>query len=185
MTAARRLPREADTAVRATLDAFRRIVQALRLAGRDVEGRVGLSSAQLFTLQQIADHPGASINELAALTHTHQSSVSVVVRRLTERRLAVKVKSSDDRRQHRLALTARGERAIRRAPEPLQERLIGAIGALPAADRRILAKALGEVARRVAPEGAAPPPMLFEEDAGKRLAKVRTPGARAPRSAGR
>src|SRR5262245_6385901 len=84
--------------VRASLDAFRRIVQALRMneGARGAARRVG--SAQLFALQQIAEHPGASINDIAALTFTHQSSVSVVVQRLVRRGLAASVVASDDRR---------------------------------------------------------------------------------------
>ena len=150
--------------VRTALDALRRIVQALRIGARAGERRAGLSSAQLFALQQLAEYPRASVNDLAVLTFTHQSSVSVVVQRLVEQRLVTKVAASDDRRRQRLALTASGRRALQRAPVAVQERLIAAITALPAADRRALAQALSAVARRVVPKGAAPhPPMLFEE----------------------
>jgi DNA-binding MarR family transcriptional regulator len=153
--------------VRAALDAFRRIVQALRVGARDSERRVGLSSAQLFALQQIADHPGASINDVAAFTFTHQSSVSVVIQRLVGQRLVAKVAPSHDRRRQHLEITAAGRRVLRSAPVVVQERLVAAISALPAADRRTLARALGAVAGLVTPEGAAPhPPMLFENSAG-------------------
>src|SRR5262245_6392117 len=125
--------------VRASLDAFRRIVQALRMndGARGAARRLG--SAQLFALQQIAEHPGASVNDIAALTFTHQSSVSVVVQRLVRRGLAASVVASDDRRRQRLAVTPAGRRALRDAPAAVQERLIGAIAALPATERRALA----------------------------------------------
>ena len=90
----------ASADVRAVLDAFRRIVQALRVDGRHGGRDARLTTAQLFALQQIADHPHASINDLAALTFTHQSSVSVVVQRLVRRRLT-------DRRPCRPAPTRR------------------------------------------------------------------------------
>ena len=67
------------------LDAMRRIVQALRESSRWAERHVGLSGAQLFVLQTLAETPGLSVNELAERTHTHQSSVSVVVSRLAAR----------------------------------------------------------------------------------------------------
>lgn len=150
--------------VREALDAFRHIVQALRV-GREGEHQTGLSSAQLFALQQIADHPNASVNEIAALTFTHQSSVSVVIQRLVRQRLVAKVPAGDDRRRQRLALTVKGRRVLRRAPIAVQEHLIAAIAALPATDRRVLARALGEIARLVAPHDVAPhPPMFFEGD---------------------
>jgi DNA-binding MarR family transcriptional regulator len=160
--------------VRAALDALRRIVQTLRIGAREVEQRAGLSSAQLFALQQIAEHPTLSINDLAARTFTHQSSVSVVIQRLVARRMVTKVASADDRRMQRLALTASGRRAVERAPVAIQERLIAAMASLPGGERRALARALGEVARRVAPAAASGhPPMLFEERA-RRSGSART-----------
>jgi len=148
--------------VRVALDAFRHIVQALRV-GRVGEGHAGLGSAQLFALQQIAEHPDASINDVAALTCTHQSSVSVVIQRLVRQRLVAKVASSQDRRRQRLAVTAKGRRLLGRAPVAVQEHLIAAIAALPVTDRRALARSLSAVARLVASDGAAPhPPMFFE-----------------------
>ena len=149
--------------VRVALDAFRHIVQALR-AGRAAKEHGGLGSAQLFALQQIAEHPDASINDVAALTCTHQSSVSVVIQRLVRQRLVAKVASSQDRRRQRLAVTAKGRRLLGRGPVAVQEHLIAAVAALPGADRRALARSLSAVARLVAPEGVTPhPPMFFEE----------------------
>jgi DNA-binding MarR family transcriptional regulator len=153
--------------VRRTLDALRRIVQTLRTAGRAGERRVGLSSAQLFALQRIADHPGASVNDIAARTFTHQSSVSVVIQRLVEQGLVAKVPAPDDRRRQLLAVTAAGQRVLQRAPAVVQDRLIEAIAALPAAERHALSASLERVARFLAPEPA-PPAMLFEDGAGRR-----------------
>jgi DNA-binding MarR family transcriptional regulator len=168
-----------STEVRAALDAVRRIVQALRMAGRDGERRAGVTSAQLFALQQIAEHPSVSINELAALTFTHQSSVSVVIQRLVRQQLVAKVPGTDDRRRQRLAVTARGRRALQRAPVAVQERLIGAISALPVADRRALTRSLGQVARLVLPKsGELHPPMFFEDHTPAR----RTAAGAGPRS---
>jgi hypothetical protein len=62
--------------VREALDAFRRIVRHCAAGGKE---NTRLSSAQLFALQQIGDHPNASVNEIAALSFTHQSSISVVI----------------------------------------------------------------------------------------------------------
>jgi DNA-binding MarR family transcriptional regulator len=149
--------------VRVALDAFRQIVQALRV-GRGGGVDAGLGSAQLFALQQIAEHPDASINDVAALTCTHQSSVSVVIQRLVRQRLVAKIASSQDRRRQRLAVTAKGRRVLGRAPIAVQEHLIAAIAALPAADRRALARSLSAVARLVAPDSAKRyPPMFFED----------------------
>ena len=149
--------------VREALDALRHIVQALR-AGRAGEHRAGLSSAQLFALQQIGEHPGASVNDIAARTFTHQSSVSVVIQRLVRQRLVASVPSSGDRRRHELALTRKGRRLLGRAPVAVQEDLIAAIASLAATDRAVLARSLGEIARQIARgNDSVRPPMFFEE----------------------
>jgi DNA-binding MarR family transcriptional regulator len=135
--------------VRVSLEAFRRIVQTLRTSAREAEQRTGLTSAQLLALQQLVFSPGASVNDLAALTFTHQSSVSVVVRRLVTRRLVQKVASEDDRRRVRLQLTSTGAALVRRSPDPGQERLISGISSLAPAARRAFARSLSEIAQAV------------------------------------
>lgn len=148
--------------VREALDAFRRIVQALRTSSRDAERRVGLSAAQLYALQQLAGMSGASINDLAARTFTHQSSVSVVVQRLVARRLVAKMPSEDDRRRVRLTITDAGRALLRRSPEPVQERLVAGIATLSPVERRGLVDALTAIADTLA-TGSGAPPMLFED----------------------
>jgi DNA-binding MarR family transcriptional regulator len=147
--------------VRQTLDAFRHIVQALRggASGR----RTSVTGARLFALQQIAEHPNASINEIAARTFTHQSSVSVVIQRLVDAGLVVKL-PAEDRRQTRLAVTGRGKRALARAPAPAQGDLVAAVSSLPAADQRTLARLMTTLADAVTRGGKSKhPPMFFEE----------------------
>ena len=171
--------------VRAVLDAIRRIVQVLRASSREAEKQVGLTAAQLFALQQLSASPGASVNELAARTFTHQSSVSVVVQRLVARKLVVKVISKDDKRRVRLALTDAGRAVLRRSPEPVQDRLIAGIAALPAAQRQMLVQALGSIAEVLATADHAPP-MRFEERGREgRVTRPRercAPSARARRA---
>jgi DNA-binding MarR family transcriptional regulator len=137
-------------------------VQTLRTSARDVERRGGITGAQLFALQKIAAAPGLSVNELAARTFTHQSSVSVVVQRLVERRLVAKVSGPNDRRRAHLAITSEGAAVLRRAPDPVQGQLIAAIAALSAPRRRMLAEMLSEIAETMnAPQRAG---MFFEDD---------------------
>lgn len=158
------------------LDAFRRVIQALRAGASAGERRTGLSTAQLFALQQIAEAPGASVNDVAARTFTHQSSVSAVIQRLVERGLVARTADADDRRRQRLEITAAGRRALHRSPAAVQERLIAAVAALRATERRELSTLLNAVARVVAPSDVATPPaMLFEDDHGVRRRRVRAP----------
>jgi DNA-binding MarR family transcriptional regulator len=159
----------ADT--RVVLDAVRRIVQALHESSRWAEKHLGLTGAQLFVLQQLADSPCLSLNELAARTHTHQSSVSTVVARLVERGLVVRGPGEDDARRVELRLSAEGRRLVRRAPNVPQQWLIQGIERLTPARRRALATSLDALtsAMAVKEENA----VMFFDDVKRR--RRRTP----------
>jgi DNA-binding MarR family transcriptional regulator len=153
--------------VRTVMDALRRLVRALRLSARAAEKTVGISGAQLFVLQELAAAPADSLGALAARTHTDQSSVSVVVRRLVERGLVARRSAAADARRVELALTAPGRAVLRRAPEPVQKRLLAAVSRLPPARRRVLARTLAEVADATVPD-AGRAGMFFEEENARR-----------------
>ena len=153
------------------LDAVRRIVQALRESSRQAERRVGLTSAQLFVLQKLAESPASSVNELAAMTHTHQSSVSVVVRKLAQQGLVRNTRSAVDGRRVELTLSSRGRRAAARVPDLAQARLVDAVARLTTARRRQLASTLGEVARTLAGHDRVPA-MFFEERRTRRTPRA-------------
>lgn len=150
-----------DEEVTAVFDPLRRLVHALHVASRETERRLGVTGAQLFVLTQLRATPSLSINALAERTMTHQSTVSVVVRRLVRRRLVKKVRAQDDARRVELTLTAAGIGLLKRAPEVLQVRLANAIGALGAAQRRALARGLEHLVNELG-VGNAPPAMFFE-----------------------
>src|SRR5437762_1170436 len=130
------ISRAADT--REILDAVRRIVRALHESSRAAEKILGLSGAQLFVLQKLADSPGLSLNALAAETHTHQSSVSTVVSRLVDRGLVLRAAAADDARRLELRVSAEGRRLVSRTPHAARSRLIDALERLPASTRRAL-----------------------------------------------
>jgi DNA-binding MarR family transcriptional regulator len=78
--------------------------------------------------------------------------------------MVAKVAAPEDRRRQSLVVTAKGRDAVKRAPKAVQQQLIAAIAALPAAERRALVRSLAKLARQVAPEIVATrAPMLFEE----------------------
>jgi DNA-binding MarR family transcriptional regulator len=161
--------------VRTVMDALRRLVRALRLSARAAEKTVGISGAQLFVLQELAAAPADSLGALAARTHTDQSSVSVVVRRLVERGLVARRSAPADARRVELALTTPGRAVLRRAPEPVQKRLVAALARLSPPRRRVLARTLAEIADAAVPD-AKRPGMFFEDDATRRGRRRRRHG---------
>jgi DNA-binding MarR family transcriptional regulator len=131
------------------VNSLRRIVRAFRISARALEDRLGISAAQLFVLHQLKEDDASSIDELAARTMTHQSSVSIVVGRLAERRLVSRRAAADDARRTEIALTASGRALLRKAPEAMQERLIGALARLGPGQLRGLAQHLTALVREL------------------------------------
>jgi DNA-binding MarR family transcriptional regulator len=144
------------------LDSVRRIVRLLREQSRASEERVGLSAAQLFVLQKLDGAQPLSLTELAARTLTHQSSVSVVVRRLVEMGLVQRRPAAGDARRLELSLTKRGPQLAARAPSAAQERIIAAIEQLPARTQAALAASLEALVQALGLEDRAAH-MLFDE----------------------
>lgn len=153
------------------MDATRQIVRALRETSRQAERDLGVSGAQLFALQRLQAGP-LTINELAEQTATHQTSVSVVVQRLVDAGLVTRRVSPADRRRREVALTPRGREVLDRAPDAAQGRLVHALQALAAGQRRELARTLQEVVEALA-VARGPAPMFFEEPAVPRARPAR------------
>ncbi len=147
------------------MNAVRSVVRALRVSSRMIEGKMGISGAQLFVMQQLAERPAHSLNELADRTATHQSSVSVVVRRLVEHGYVSRTTADADRRRVELALTDKGREVLGGAPTTVQIKLLRGARALGPDERRSLADLLGAWVRASGIEDTAPP-LLGEESAG-------------------
>jgi len=164
-------PQRRDGYLNEVVNSLRRITQAIRLSSSVVQDKLGITGAQLFVLQQLAEVPGASLRELADRTLTDQSSVSVVVSRLVEGGQVVRRISATDARRTELSLSGAGRALLRRAPELAQTRLVAALRAEPVSRLRITAGVLARVAGELG--GArAPAPMFFEPAAGKRRTAV-------------
>ena len=172
---------EVSTSSAGTLRALRRLVRALRLADRAAESRLGLSAAQLFVLERLAEGPVGSMAELAGRTLTDASSVSVVVQRLTERGLVVRAVAPDDGRRTTLRLSASGKRLLGTAPRSPQAELLDALEQLSGGERKELERLLERVVRGMGIDEDAPTPMFFEGETRMPRSRRRThpSGARA------
>jgi MarR family transcriptional regulator, lower aerobic nicotinate degradation pathway regulator len=159
-----------DNPVPHALNAVRSIVRALRINTRAIELKMGISLAQLFVLQQLAERPAESLNELAERTATHQSSVSVVVRRLVDRGLVSRTPSPADKRRIEIDVTSAGRELLAGAPVTIQMRLMAALSEMNRDDQDALADLL-ERWLRAAGIDIASPPMLGEDEPEGRTAR--------------
>lgn len=160
-----------DRDLAVALAALNALVDALRVGSRGIERQLGISGAQLFVLQKLAEGPVGSLNELAARTFTHQSSVSVVVTRLVARGLVARTAVPDDARRVTLALTPRGRALLQKAPETLQARLLTSFERLSRAERRTLVDGLERLVREAGIAAGTPTTFFGNEALRPRLAR--------------
>jgi len=164
--------------VTSVLDSLRRTVRAFRAAAQVAQERLGISGAQHFALQQLARGPAPSLNDLAARTLTNKSSLSVVVSRLVEGGFVRRTVSRADRRSVVLSLTAQGRRALERAPDSAQTRMIAALQRLSPGDLRALAATFARFTEELG-ISTLEPALIFEDVAPQR--RRRAPGRRSPK----
>lgn len=132
------MPSDAQT----IMDALRRIVQALRHSSAQSEQTSNITGAQALVLKHVAAHEGLSINDLAALTFTHQSTVSEVVSRLEARGLLARLRAAEDGRRWELRLTEAGKATVETTIVTAQEKLMKVLQDLPAPQVAQLAEGL-------------------------------------------
>lgn len=148
------------------LNALRRLVSTLHVASRQTEKQLGMSTAQLFALQKLQDGRKRSLNELALLTYTHQSSLSVVVRKLVDKGLIQSSVAPSDSRRLMLGLTAKGRRMLNKAAASVPDRLLKALSEMAPQDQIQLGKLLKELLDRAALSDARAD-LFFEYDDSK------------------
>lgn len=126
------------------MDCIRHIFKALRVASSHFEKEVGLSAAQIFVLKKVKEESGLSINDLAERTTTHQSSVSVVVKKLEDRGLVKRSTSKEDSRRVMVFLTPEGEKKLSVMPRMVQEQMIDALQSMSPEKTALLSQLMRE-----------------------------------------
>jgi DNA-binding MarR family transcriptional regulator len=140
------------------------MVRALRVNTRAIEGQLGISLAQLWVLQLLNQRASQTLNELAAATFTHQSSVSVVVGRLVDAGLATRTVDPADRRQRRIELTEAGRALLTKAPPTFQLNLIAGLQCLSAEQIEQLAALMQQWLTASGVDLSTSPPLISEGD---------------------
>ena len=123
------------TDVQRVMNCVRSLVRAFRVDSRAVEASMGLSAAQLTALFELENQPANSLEELAQRVRTHQSSISVVAKRLEQRGLIEIRKSATDRRRITITITQAGRDVAASAPDTVEARLHAAMSELPTDNR--------------------------------------------------
>lgn len=114
-----------------TLRQFRVIFGAVRQHFKAIEKACGVSGAQIWAMAALRQTPGMKVSELAQALSIHASTASNLLDKIEKAGLIRRERNSVDQRVVKLYLTASGEKALEKAPQPLTGILTHALGQLP------------------------------------------------------
>lgn len=167
---------------RQALDALRRIVRGLRVAARQVEGAARVSAAQLFVLQQLAEIPTMSLQEIADRTMTDRTSVAHLLDRLEAEGYIARARAQVDRRRYEIVMTRKGNALLARAPLSPTGRILVAMERLSASELDALTRGLHRLVEELGLD-AGPAHLLFADTPEGTRAPSGPIGRRSPRKA--
>ncbi|MGH8225360.1 MAG: MarR family transcriptional regulator, partial [Gammaproteobacteria bacterium] len=107
-----------------TLRAVRRIARALALSSRDLAHRHDLTPTQLLCLRLLKGHEALTAGTIASALSLSPQTVTGLIDRLETRGLVQRLRSSNDRRQVLVSLSAQGTAIIEAAGPLLQDRFV-------------------------------------------------------------
>jgi DNA-binding MarR family transcriptional regulator len=126
----------------AVLRAIRRVLRAADMGGRKLAVATGLTPSQLLVLQEIERCGETTPGAVAATLQFGQATVTNIVDRLEESRLALRRRGERDKRQVLLRITTQGSDLLSAAPDLLQHRFQERFGALPAWEQAMILAAM-------------------------------------------
>jgi DNA-binding MarR family transcriptional regulator len=121
-----------------TLRLFRIIFKSITKHYSEVEKSTGIGGASLWAMAEIADSSNLTVSGLAKAMSIHQSTTSNLLEKLESKEYVTRLRSSDDKRVVHLSLTAKGRKALAKAPMPYR-------GLLPDVVMRLEPKTLAQL----------------------------------------
>ena len=117
-------PISRDTAITEIMQSLRRIFKAIQDYSYDVSDKFGTTGPQLWALKTISQNENLSLGELGRRMYLHPSTITGLIDRLEKKGLVERDRDQTDRRVIKLRLTSKGKGLVKRAPNPIQGKMI-------------------------------------------------------------
>jgi MarR family transcriptional regulator, organic hydroperoxide resistance regulator len=113
-----------DAVISETMHSLRRIIKSLQDYSQEVFSHFGVTGPQLWALKTIHQAGSLSLGELSKEMYLNPSTISGVVDRLEKKGYVVRDRTEKDRRVVKVRLTPEGEILVKKAPNPVQGKMI-------------------------------------------------------------
>lgn len=143
-----------------SLIAIRRILRATELYGRELARAAGLTAVQIRVLQIVAENGFATPKDISRRMGVSQATMTALIDRLAGKGMVERQRSAADKRQTNVVMTEAGAKAVRDAPDPLQQRYVKQFEAMADWEQAMVVAALERVAAMLDASGIDASPVL-------------------------
>jgi DNA-binding MarR family transcriptional regulator len=113
-----------DVAISGVMQSLRRIFKAIQDYSYAVSNQFGITGPQLWVLKTISQNEILNLSELGKRMCHHPSTMTGLIDRLEKKGYVERDRGREDRRIVKLSLTPKGKELVRRAPNPIQGKMI-------------------------------------------------------------
>jgi DNA-binding MarR family transcriptional regulator len=142
------------------LVALRRIMRATDLHSRSLLRQFGVTGPQLLVLSAVEERGEMSSSDLARAISVSLPTAADIAARLEARGLVTRQRSSSDKRQVVVSLTAAGQDVLRAAPPPLRESFTRQLGDLEEWEQTQMLSVLQRIVTMMEAEELSPGPIV-------------------------
>ena len=113
-----------DKTILGITQCLRRIIKSLQNYSSKVYSHFGITGPQLWVLKTIYQNGSLPLGELSKRMYLHPSTLTAAVDRLEKKGYVLRNRIEKDRRVINVQLTPEGNRLAKRAPKPIQGKMI-------------------------------------------------------------
>jgi DNA-binding MarR family transcriptional regulator len=124
------------------LRAIRRIIRAVDMHSKQLQGKQDITTPQLIALLALEKHGAMPVKMLSQSLDLSPSTTVGVIDRLEHKGMVTRTRSVDDRRQVHVAITPEGKTLATLSPFPLQARLADGLSNMPELEQATIALSL-------------------------------------------
>jgi DNA-binding MarR family transcriptional regulator len=143
-----------------SLIALRRILRKSERYSRELAQAAGLTAVQFRVLQIVAEMGGCTPKDISRRMRVSQATVTSLVHKLVNQGMVSMERSEIDGRQKNITMTGKGQEAIERAPDALQQLYVRKFEALEDWEQAQLVASLERVAAMLDAEDTDVAPVL-------------------------
>jgi DNA-binding MarR family transcriptional regulator len=113
-----------DKTILGITQSLRRIIKSLQNYSSKVYSHFGITGPQLWVIKTIYQDGSLPLGELSKRMYLHPSTITAAVDRLEKKGYVLRNRIEKDRRIINVQLTPKGNRLAKRAPKPIQGKMI-------------------------------------------------------------